>query len=160
MFSIKNKIIGAIILLIIGFITFFTNRFVNTYTIFQKKSEIVELQKNSAKSDSLKKVSDSLKVVVNKTVFELNENVAVSDKITTEFQILVQSKDKEIKRLKSIENACCEEIRHYESNGMIKHDTVYMKFDKKFLKKGEWIEVPKPSVSIKDLYPKLTINNL
>lgn len=126
MFSIKNKIIGVVILTIIGLLTFSINRFVNTYTIFQKKSEIVDLQKNSAKSDSLKKVSDSLKVVVNKTVFELNNNTAVSDKITSEFQILVQSKDKEIKRLKSSENTCCAELQHLESNGMIKHDTIYL----------------------------------
>lgn len=143
MFSIKNRIIGIVILAVLTSLFFFVKQF----TVV--KIKVVENYEKTRKKDSTSVATLSRELSIKDSLFFGSQDLnAIKDIQIKDLQTLNKNANTENKRLRNTENSCCAEVMHLENNGMIKHDTVFIAKINKVFKKDEWVEVPRPSILI------------
>jgi hypothetical protein len=139
MFGLKNKIILGVLIAILG-----------ALFILIKKYSIVKTKTLTGYETTRKKDSTSVATlskelgVKDSLYFGSQDLVEIKNGNIQDLQTLNKNLVNENKRLRSNESSCCAEVQQLESNGMIKHDTVFIAKINKVFKKDEWVQVPRP----------------
>jgi len=139
MFSIKKRIIWIVILSVLTSLFFFVKQF----TVV--KIKVVDNYEKTRKKDSTSVATLSRELLVKDSLFFGSQDLnAIKDIQIKDLQTLIKNTNTENKRLRNAENSCCAEVQQLESNGMIKHDTVFIAKINKVFRPDEWVQVPRP----------------